>query len=649
MNDAPFNFRDSARRLFRGRLLLFLLSPLLSLLLALPWLVAEGCGGRAARRPRGVVLITIDTLRADRLGCTGRAQAKTPVLDDLAGKGVLCDRVIVSAPITLPSHIALMTGRLPHETGVRDNRPFALSKDAVTLAEILSRAGFQTMAVVSGEPLAPGCGLEQGFDKYLFHPAPRRAGVLLRESPADRTAALALKTAAGSDRGKPFFLWVHFFDPHFPYTAPIRVPGGDSYDGEVAFTDRGIGRLLDGLDSLGLMKDTLLVVTADHGEGLLEHGEPTHAYFLYDSTLRVPLIVAGPGITRGGRIEKQVPAIDIPGAILTLLGLSGARDPEAAKILATAFETGKLAEPSRPVFSESLFCSNHFHWAQLTALRTDSFKVVRGARIQAFDLDTDPGELSPVPIERAGPKARRLARLLEERLKNARAAMPPGPRLFGSLPGYFGSARTGKKAFLDDESNSRRPHPPDRTDFLNRFLKAVALSQENLYNRAGTMLEELVKEDPANPTCVFWLGRTTWSQGLKEGSASLLGKAYGFFEKALELDPGFRDAGHMATWCLIELGRFEEAKRSLDSSRRREQNDPKDLELYGYLFTTTESNGRKNPYLDIPAGVNFFEKSLSADQNNPRLLQKLIALYKSLGRKDRARELEGVVGSSDGY
>jgi arylsulfatase A-like enzyme len=594
-------------------------------------LLLTGCGGKSEKKtPSGIVLITIDTLRADRLGCTGHGAARTPVLDRLAREGTLFETVMVPAPITLPSHAALMTGRLPHEIAVRDNRPFALAKEADTLAEELSRAGFQTLAVVSGEPLAPGCGLEQGFDEYLFHPAPRQADVLLRESPADRTVNDALEAADRIDGEEPFFFWIHFFDPHIPYDPPVSLSDGDAYDGEVAFVDREIGRLLDGLEKRGMAEDTLFLITSDHGEGLGDHGEPTHAYFLYDSTLRVPFIARGPGVAAGRRVKNQVRFLDIPGAILTLLDLPGSRSPRAAKNLVALLQGKKRESRSDPIFSESLFCSHHFHWAELRAIRTDSFKIVAGAKIEIYDLETDPGETAPIPPDQARPEALRLAGTLEERIAAARPLSPPGPKLSGSLPGYFGGTAGGEKVFLGKEENSRRPHPTERTEYLNRFLKGVELSQAGSLNRARSLLEELFEEDPGNPSCAFWLGRTMRSLGEKEGDSRALEKAERLFSEAHRLDPGFLDAFYLATWCLIQLARFEDAEKILKRHLDREGDDPKGLELIGWLYSTKASKGRRNPLYDPARGLEAFERSLDLNQNNPRLLQKLITLYSSM-------------------
>src|SRR6266850_4978340 len=269
--------------------------PLVAPLLASLVLVAlSGCEHR--ERPN-VLVVTIDTLRTDRLGCYGFGLAHTPAIDRLADEGVRCTDVASSAPITLPAHCSIMTGLYPPAHGVRDNGNYALGPEAVTLAERLRGAGYHTGAFVSAGVLTRRYGLDQGFDTYdddlwsedeppLF---------MIRERPAPRTADRVLAWLAGwKHRSRqPFFLWVHFFDPHQPYrlrSPDLTAVAPTPYDAEIAEADRGVGRVIEWLRRKGVLDDTLVILTADHGEGLDEHGEPTHGIFIYDATIQVPLV-----------------------------------------------------------------------------------------------------------------------------------------------------------------------------------------------------------------------------------------------------------------------------------------------------------------------------------------------------------------------
>ncbi len=626
----------------RNELLLFLLSCLI--ILPLP-----ACGEREVFSPPNLLLITIDTLRFDRLGCTGREGARTPILDRLAKEGVLLDCMIVTAPITLPSHASIMTGLYPFEMEVRDNRPFSLSRKAKTLAEILEAAGYATAAVVSGEPLAAGCGLEQGFHTYRFRPVNLRTRIRLAESPADRTTADALKVSEGFTAGKPFFLWVHYFDPHFPYEPPERygkeVP--DPYDGEVAFVDRQIGVLLDGLQKRALLGNTLAAITADHGEGLGDHGETTHAYFLYDTTIRVPLIVKGPGVAGGRRSSEQVRSVDLMDALLLLLacdsGTDRTRSSGAADLAARlAGEQPRL--PARPVFVESLSAYRSFRWAQMTSLRTGDRKLIRGSRDEIFQIEDDPYELSPHPPDEEDGS---LVLPLDRMKARSRSRFARGNAFHDPLPGYFGGAIEGSGPFLDEQMNRDLLHPPDQADALKQLLEAVALSASGRTNRARVLLEELVKTDPENPSARYWRARILREQGEAEGDRELILKAAALFRKVSAMDPGERDAFHMRVWCLIQAGVFDEARAALDAWAEEGPATAKTLELYGYLHATRVSGGRRNPRFDQDQAFRYFDDSLERNKNNRTLLQWLIGYCKKQKRmareasyRDRLEELE---------
>lgn len=557
---------------------------------------------------RSIVFITIDTLRGDRLGCTGHAAALTPVLDRLAREGVLFDNCIVTAPITLPSHASMMTGLYPFEMGIRDNRPDTLAKEADTLAEALKGKGFATVAVISGEPLAPGCGLEQGFDRYLFRPEKRSASAMLLESPADATTALAL--AATESMEEPFFLWVHYFDPHHPYEPPGTHD--DPYDGEVAFVDRQIGRLLDRLAARKLLDNTWIVATSDHGEGLGDHGEPTHAFFLYDTTVKVPLIVKSPFAKGGRKCHAQILSKDLKDL---LLGLA-LDDPSPAQELVAYIKDGGPQPSGKAAFSESLYCHRSFRWAQMTSLRTGGTTLARGARDEGHDFtETEREEM--------------------DRFK-AKAAMrmTGGPLFQMNLPGYFGSSARGGGAYIDEQENRALPHPPDRTRQIAGLLEAVALASSGNRNRALQLLDALAEEDPANPTVLFWRARVMREVGEREMNSALIQQAYTGFREAMKAAPGSTDAFFMSVWCLIQLGEFETAKAELDRWTEKEGETAKTWELYGYLHLTKLTNRKWNLHHDTAHAFQCFDRSLELEGNNPRLLRDLVE--KSVSLKDES-------------
>ena len=259
-----------------------------------------------------VLLVTIDTLRADHLGCYGFRPARTPNIDRLAAEGVRCDNAVSAAPITMPAHSSILTGLYPPAHGVRDNGAYALGDDVVTLPERLAPQGYATQAFVSAVVLSRRYNLTQGFESYdddlWAEDEPKL--FMIRDRPAARTADRVLawldKWEATPSR-RPFFTWVHFFDPHQPYepSAPDAAGAASPYDGEITSADRGVGRIVEALRSKGLLDDTLVVLTADHGESLGEHQEKTHAIFIYDATVHVPLVWRYPqALPRGARLPR---------------------------------------------------------------------------------------------------------------------------------------------------------------------------------------------------------------------------------------------------------------------------------------------------------------------------------------------------------
>ena len=268
-----------------------------------------------------MLLVTIDTLRADHLGCYGRQAAMTPTIDALARRGVRFATAVAHAPLTGPSHASILTGRTPLGHGFRNNSGFVLAPAVSTAAEDFRQAGYRTAAFVSGFPLDRRFGFDRGFDTYDDH-LPR--GNDLRRTPyvertADATTGAVLRWLQPSShppgQPRPWFLWVHYYDPHAPYEPPAADLAerfrATPYDGEVAFVDRELGRLFEALATTREMDHTLVLLTSDHGESLGEHGEATHGIFIYDATLRVPWVMAGPGVPAGGVPRTIVRSIDV--------------------------------------------------------------------------------------------------------------------------------------------------------------------------------------------------------------------------------------------------------------------------------------------------------------------------------------------------
>ncbi|MFH1749244.1 MAG: sulfatase-like hydrolase/transferase [Planctomycetota bacterium] len=345
-----------------------------------------------ALRDWNVLIVTIDTTRGDHVGCYGNQGVETPVLDQLAREGVLCANAITPVPATLPGHCSLLTGLYPYNHGARANGSFKLDDEQVTLAEILREQGYRTGAVISAYVLDSDFGLNQGFEVYHddLTQGVKLAPHMFRERPAELTNE-AISDWLREHADERFFCWVHYFDPHALYLAPEPFRSRyarNPYDGEIAYADSQLGRLLDLLSELEVREKTLVVVTADHGEGLGEHNEQTHSLLIYDSTLRVPLILHAPGALPAGQaIDRQVSLVDVVPTVLDLLGLDCPVRPDGVSLLKPG-----PAEP-RACYIETLASKTLHGWAPLLGVRRDDYKFILAPRPEVYDLRRDPREL----------------------------------------------------------------------------------------------------------------------------------------------------------------------------------------------------------------------------------------------------------------
>jgi arylsulfatase A-like enzyme/Tfp pilus assembly protein PilF len=384
-------------------------------------LSALACTGAETPPPQRIVLISVDTLRADHVGCYGAPDARTPNLDTIAAEGVRFAAALSPVPLTLPAHATLLSGRDPHAHGVRHNSIHRVPPGVPLLAGQLAEAGYATAAVVAARVLDRRFGLDRGFARYdddVAGVAPGPIGFAERSADEVVDAALAWLATAP----ERFFLWVHLYDPHRPYAPP---PGFASsfaarpYDGEIAFVDAEIGRLLGAVRERWGDAGLLVVATSDHGESLGEHGELTHGYSLYDATQRVPLLISGPGIAPGRTIGEPVSLADVAPTILALAGappLAGASGRDLGPEL--------RGSPRRAdgIYLETLATQLDFGWSPLLAIRTDRWKLVRAPRPELYDLADDPGETRDLAAARPELVAELDAQL--ERLVAAGSAAP---------------------------------------------------------------------------------------------------------------------------------------------------------------------------------------------------------------------------------
>jgi choline-sulfatase len=435
----------------------------------------------APRAARNLVLVTIDTLRADRLGAYGSTTVATPNLDRLAREGAVALHASAQVPLTRPSHVSLLTGLYPAEHGIRDNVSPPLRAGVPLLAEILQHRGFRTGAFVSSIVLSKQSGLARGFDTYsdrfdIGDDDARFLNTIQKRGDTTMAEAAAWLRQPGS---QPRFAWVHLYDPHDPYEPPEPYAtryAGRLYDGEVAWSDELIGRLDAVLAETGLRNDTLLVVTADHGEGLDEHGEAVHGFFVYETTLHVPLIVRGPRVRPGTRIEGVTRSIDVMPTVLDLLGLASATPTVSGRSLAPAL-TGK-ALTDEPTFAESLTPLIHYGWSDLRALRDGKWKYILAPRPELYDLDRDPGELKNLADE--DPKRARAYRSgIEQQLRLERAARPGPESATAAVPPDM-LEKLGALGYVSGSASTERASGADPKDKIEEYKTLNTLMREGL-------------------------------------------------------------------------------------------------------------------------------------------------------------------------
>lgn len=514
--------------------------------------LSDAFAPNAARDRASVVLLTLDTTRADHLGVYGAAGDPTPHLDALAERGIRFDQAISPVPMTLPAHASILTGQEPPEHGVRINGEMVLPESATTLAERLGEAGYETAAFVSSFVLDPRFGIAQGFDIY---DADLPGTATERSARATTDAALAWLGARSAEQ--PFFLWVHYFDPHDPYEPPDdfrrRFPG-DPYTAEIAAMDAQIGRLLQAIDPDG----TLVVAVADHGESLGEHGELYHSKTVYEGAIRVPWIMAGPGVTASGGVvgEPAVSLVDLMPTVLGLLtGDSGASGNGGRGLLDLE------PSPERAVYAETLSTYLENGWAPLHAARTAHAKYILAPQPELYDLTTDPDESSnllPGAEERAAP----LVAFVETRLDDGGAqaaatetAQPDAETLarLQSLGYLTGGGLAGESAQRDPMS---LPDPKDVLPLLPRLDEGRRLLAQGQPREAERRARELLAVSPDDRSALHLLGESYAVQGrLDEAERAL--------RRYLDLRPDPTVASLLAQ-ILGGQQRFDEAEALVD-------------------------------------------------------------------------------------
>lgn len=638
---------------------------LLGLLLSLGLFL--GCAGLKPRqsKPKGnLLLITIDTLRADHLGCYGYSGVKTPHIDRLAQEGVTFTKAITPVPITLPSHTTIMTGLYPLQTGVRDNGTCRVSKQTTTLAEILRQQGFHTGAFVSAYVLDSRYGLDQGFDFYDDTLSSQEQLMMLyNERKAEEVTQAAL-TWINQQAGSPFFVWIHYFDPHGNYQPPspfAELYAGHPYDGEIAYTDHWIGVLTNRLAELNLLDNTLIALTADHGEGLGEHGELSHATFIYESTLHVPLILCYPQeLPSGQRYEELASTLDLMPTLLSLLSLPA---PPCAGIDLSKTIQGDKKDLQRQIYCETLFPEINHGWSPLEGLRTKEWKYIKAPKSELYYLNHDPAEIhNLIDPEDTYPflPQEGIQVSTTSSTKETRPIPSPGsdqPPKGGSVLGHptaeilnrqmislkkelmKWSAPEDTHLTLDQETTERLrslgyvwttkdgadlkealPDPKDMLSIHYEIDRAAGFIQEGAYEKAKEILFKIAEQNPQDIFVRFLLGRIYVHQGLYE-------LAEQEFLSVIKINPEYGDAKVCLGNVYLKLGSYEQALPQFSESLTWHADQ---YEIFYNLGLTYSYLGQDD------LALSNLQKALNLKDNQPEIYNNLGVILSRQGKIEEA-------------
>ena len=574
----------------------------------------------SANRPTNVLLITLDTVRADRIGTYGYTAARTPYLDALAKRGVRFDDAVTVAPITGPAHAAILTGMQPGRFAVRDNATTPLPAAATTIAEVMRGWGFDTGGFVGAFILDRPYGFAQGFGTFSSGFTRVDSGSEANvERPANAVVDDTLTWLANVPINRGFFGWVHLYDAHVRYAPPAPFP--QDYDGEIAFVDQQVGRIVDALRRRDVLDDTLIVVTGDHGESLGEHGEAEHSVFLYDAVLRVPLIVSGPGAKQGHVVAEQVRVLDIMPTILDAV-----REAPSDKIDGESLVTllqGGTRQTVPQAYAESYYPKLHYGWSELRAIRADGWKAIDAPKPELYNLREDPKELNNRYAANQALADRMIAESirLERDVTGGAAAVAAQPdretvERLRSL-GYVGSSaplRSGERG-ADPKDHIRQ-----QVEFHRLMNEAIDVLRGGRPDAAIPMFKRLAALNPRAYDVHQFLGEA-YERTRRPA------EALGEYEYAAILNP----ASVLPLIAIAEVhmksGDIVRARAGLDKARKVEARSYDVHTLEGKIL---EREGR------FSEALASYEAAAALNPVNPRAHAQLATVAARLGRFDVA-------------
>jgi choline-sulfatase len=611
-------------------------------------------------RPLNVVVVTVDTLRADHLRCYGNSNIDTPAIDAIANRGVLFENAVAQTPLTPPSHASIFTGQNPNVHKVRNTGGFVLQSSSRPLARILQEQGWDTAAFVGSAVLKKTFGFNNGFDVYDDEMPKPGKGHEYRDDP-ERKASVVVDRAIGwldrTTTGKPFFLWVHIYDPHLPYKPPSEFAGkykDRPYDGEIAYSDAQLGRLFSAVEKKSPTDKTVIVILSDHGESLGEHGEHTHGVFIYDSTLRIPFVMAGPGIPAGVRVKQQARSIDFLPTLLEVMG--GTKPDKVQGVSLVPTFAGKNVNADI-AYAETLYPKMNMNWSELRAVRTNRWKYIRAPRPELYDLNSDPTEKNNViqnhaaEVETLERDLKNIASLDSKGIEKVETALVDD-RVMDQLKslGYVGGV-SGRTYELTGSGTD----PKDAIGILDLIDQAES-SQNNLPEKKRIdLLKQALAKDPQNPSLYYQLGgrleknarydeamqlyRTALSKGMESGRlhsrlADLLirrgdkDQAITEYEAAARINPADLDSQNNLATAYLEKGRLRDAERVFQWILTSDR---------GYAAAQNGMGLVSIQKQDANSARTYFERAVQLDPDLVEAHMNLGVLYAMAGDRARAR------------
>ncbi|MBW8002790.1 MAG: sulfatase-like hydrolase/transferase [Planctomycetes bacterium] len=638
-------------KLKKSHKVLVLIVLLVVIALVSNWLQLFDIPFLSEKKVKNVLLISMDTCRADFLSCYGYSRMTTPNIDEIAKKGILFENAISPVGLTLPSHATMLTGTIPPHHGIHDNPGYVLAESNVTLAEVLKENGFTTGAIVSAFVLNSKFGINQGFDTYIDDVEIIPGSPEVDRRDGKETTELA-NAWLEKHQKENFFLFLHYYDPHGVHEAPEPYNTfypDNPYAGEIAYTDYCISKVIDKLKKLGLYDSTLIIITADHGEALGEHGELSHGYFVYQDTQHVPLIMKVPGGPKKIRVPEYVGIVDIPPTVCSILGLKMPANIEGRDL--SHYFSEKKASPAKEYYCESLVATR-YGCNPVLGIVSDGHKYIQTTRPELYDLKADPRELENL-IDDQPQRARimqdQLKHILEETVKvegQSKVTLDAKSRERLEALGYVTSGS------LDDSFEFDQTKK-DPKDFIELHVKVNALAllyfQKETAELKKTCIEMLeIKSDLPSP--YYYLGTLEYDNqnyqqaigyfnkfiihepnsskilnnlGLSYGHMGQHEKAMEYFDMALEANPDYVGAHYNKAMWFLQIGKFDEAISELEKAQ---QSMPLDEDIKNALKLAID---RKKQY---NAAVKALEENADSAQAN----YDMAVVYQQQNKKDLA-------------